>query len=308
MPTEFIRIINDELCFTNVSDYSCVESEVFGWQITYDRQTREPDSETPIYFVLDSMNHVAFSHWVYENAIWIPEFQKLREKYPSCKLVLEEYRQYKKLFMDFYGISMENVCLHKDIQPENVCFFHSYISLNDLSIPSVYYEKIQEFEKKIETIHPTESIPLLYLPRGVKENLQGPNNRSYNVQEDLKEFVKKIGGTVYETDTTVSLMDQIRLVKSAHTIILDYGSNLWVNGFFSRKSKIVCMNIGWNHHTLFPSLRHIWEKIHRTSTVTLIYAHPSEQKTDSTIPVVYFHIPTVIYTLLSVLNISRNGN
>jgi hypothetical protein len=126
--------------------------------------------------------------------------------------------------------------------------------------------------------------------------------------DDLKEFVKNLGGTVYETDTTVSLIDQIRLVKSAETIILDYGSNLWVNGFFSRKSQIVCMNIGWNHHNLFPSLRHIWEKIHTTSNVTLIYAHPSEQKAESTVPVVCFHIPSVIHTLLSVLNISRNGN
>ena len=308
MPTELLCTNEGGLWFTNVSSYSFIESQTYGWQITYDTKGGEINIEKPIYYILDSMNHAAFCHWVYENAMWIPEFLEIKKKYPSCKLVLEEHRQYKQLFLDFYGIPLDSVCLHKDIQTENICFFHTYTSLNDVSIPSVYYKHIQEFENLINSIQPTAPIPLLYLPRGNKENLQGPNNRSYNIQDNLKEFVKILGGTVYETDKTVSILEQIRLVKSAKVIVLDYGSNLWVNGFFSRNSKILCMNIGWNHHNQFPSLHYIWEQIHKASNVIQVFAYPSEQKADSSEPIVCFHMPTVIDTLVSLLDIPRNAN
>jgi hypothetical protein len=308
MPTEFYRWDGEELrLFSNVSQYNGKETEAsYGWEITSDSCLDEPIPGKPLYFILDSMNHNAFCHWVYENATWLPLFQKIKKDYPSCKLVLEDYKQYKQLFLDFYTIPSDCVCLHKDIEPENACFFHAYTSLNDPSIPSVYYKHLEEFQQHIHKISVDKSIPIVYLPRGTKENLQGPNNRTYNIQEQLKEIIKAFGGTVYETDRTLHLEDQIRLVKSAKIILLDYGSNLWVNGLFAQDSQILCLNIGWQHHSQFPSLEYIWNEIHRTNKVTQVYAYPSEQTEDTPVPVVCFQLPEILYHLQCLFDISRN--
>lgn len=307
MPTETLNWNGEELrCFTNVTTYSFVEEDNYAWQITYESNSISPNTSAPSYFILDTYNHSAFSHWVYENAAWLPLFNRLRQQYPQCKLVLEEYRQYKNLYLDFYGIPLDAVCLHRDIPSENICFFHAYTCLNDLSIPSVFYQHILEYKSLIDTIQPTTRIPLLYLPRGTKENLQGPNNRVYNIQENIKHLVKSMGGTVYETDKTNSLIEQIKIVKSAQVIILDYGSNLWVNGLSAENSKILCLNIGWQHHDQFTSLEYIWNMINKANSVTQVFAYPSEQTADSDVPVVCFHLHQIVYTLHQLLEVARN--
>jgi hypothetical protein len=307
MPCEFHRWDGEEpRFFSNVTGYYGQETEDrYGWQITYDSWLDEPTPGKSLYFILDSMNHNAFCHWVYENATWIPLFQRIRQRYPSCKLVLEERKQYKDLFLDFYTIPSDCVCLKKDIDPENSCFFHAYTSLNDPSIPSIYFNHIIEFQERIYGLSVDKTIPILYLPRGTKENLQGPNNRTYNIQDELKDYVRSIGGTVYETDITLHLEDQIRLVKSAKILLLDYGSNLWVNGLFAHESQILCLNIGWQHHSQFLSLHYIWNQIHQTNTVTQVYAYPSEQTAETPISVVCFHLPEILHTLQHLLDISR---
>ncbi len=294
--------------FTNVQQYTWKEeNDAYAWQITYEAHVDKPSPEKPIYFILDSMNHSAFCHWVYENALWLPLFQKIKKEYPSCKLVLEDQKQYKQLFFDFYSIPKDCICLHKDIESENTCVFHAYTSLNDPSIPFVYYKYLQDFKENIDSIPVDKTVSILYLPRGTKENLQGPNNRSYNIQEQLKEILTVSGGTVYETDKTNRLEDQIRLVKSAKIILLDYGSNLWVNGLFAQSSQILCLNIGWQHHFQFPSLNHIWNQIHKTNKVTQVFAYPSEQTAENTVPVVCFQLQDILRELQYLLDISRES-
>ena len=307
MPVELHKWDSEEPhLFTNVQEYTWKEeNNTYAWQITYEARVEKPSPEKPIYFILDSMNHSAFCHWVYENALWLPLFHKIKKDYPSCKLIVEDRKQYKQLFLEFYNISSDDVCLHKDIESGNTCFFHAYTSLNDPSIPLIYYKHVQDFQQRLSTISVEKSIPILYLPRGTKENLQGPNNRSYNIQEQLKDILTASGGTVYETDKTLRLEDQIRIVKSAKIIVLDYGSNLWVNGLFAESSQLLCLNIGWQHHSQFPSLGYIWNCIHQTNTVTQVYAYPSEQITENSVPVVCFQLQDILYGIQHFLDISR---
>ncbi len=283
-------------CFQNVSEYKALEGPSYCWSIIYESESYPTETDSSIYFILDGGNHAAFSHWVYESSTWLPMFLDIQKRYPSCRLVLKQTKTYKYLFLKLYGISDECVLVEPELEPKNFCFFHSYTSLNDTSLPDAYYTNLLRYEKLIESlsIEDKKDIPLLYLPRGTKENFVGPNNRSYGIQKDLKEFVLTIGGTVYETDTTADLTHQMQMIRRAKVILLDYGSNLWVNGLFAKHSKLICLNLGWNQHTQYPSLAVLWEKIQQTNTITQIFAYPSDEKQENGIPIIQIHLPSVI--------------
>lgn len=288
-------------CYENVTDYTPLETPDFAWKITYERESPPFNNIKPIYFILDSLNQGAFSHWVYENATWLPFFVYLQEQFTNVFIVIEDMKSFKKLYLRYYGIAEEKLCLHKDMQKENYCFFHTYISLNDKSIPSIYFQNMIDYKSKVDTIKREKDITLLYLPRGTKENLLGPNNRTYSIQKDLKEFIRQTGGVVYETDNTENLEEQISLVKRAKVIVLDYGSNLWVNGYFAENSKIICMNIGWHQHLTFPSCAFMWNEIHKTNSVYQIFAYPSDEKTEDGIAIVKFHYQEILQDIFNSL-------
>jgi hypothetical protein len=294
MPTRFIPSIQDTVCFQNVSTYQYVEGDIYGWSIDYERESLPTDSNVPIYFILDSMNHAAFSHWVYESSTWLPLYKQLQKTYPSMKLVFESPKQFKCLYLEYYGISVDSICFREQLETTNYCFFHTYTSLNDRQIPDIYYDNLEQYHSNFNGIQKEKDISILYLPRGNKENLQGPNNRVYNIQEDLKQVVRFYGGVVYETDTTTSLEDQISLVKRAKCILLDYGSNLWVNGLFAEKSHILCLNIGWTHHQQYPAMSALWYKIHEKNTLQQFFAYPSDEQASSAVRVVCFQLDHIV--------------
>lgn len=288
-------------CFKNVSTYFYQEGDEYAWNISCEDEQFPTDSQIPLYFILDSANNAAFSHWVYESSTWLPKFQEILLKYPSCLLVIDTFKSYKKLFTLFYGIPQECIRFKSEIQPTNYCLFHLYTSLNDPHIPSIYFSNLTDYKEKLDRYTEIKDIPLLYLPRGKKENFIGPNNRSYDIQEKLKELVWELGGTVYETDSTRSIVNQIQIVKRSHIVILDYGSNLWVNGMFAEKSSLLCLNIGWKQHEQFPSLKTIWNEIQTKNTLYQVFAKPcSEIPVNSDgVPITQFDMTTVVRTLLS---------
>jgi hypothetical protein len=301
MRTSIEKCLYGIQCYKNVSQYKPLEGPEFAWEITYEKEALPESTELPIYFIVDSMNHAAFSHWVYESSTWLPFFLNIQSQFPTCRLVFEESKRFKHLYLDYSGISSDRFCLRKDMQAENYCFFHTYTSLNDTSIPSIYYKNLLDYKASFDRCQTEKSIPLLYLPRGTKENLHGTNNRVYGIQNDLKDFVRQLGGTVYETDETTHLHEQILLVKQAKVILLDYGSNLWVNGLFATNSKLICLNIGWKQHPIYPSFGFVWKEIHKTNTVEEIFAYPSDEKTEDGIAIVQFHSAEVIQKILSSL-------
>jgi hypothetical protein len=120
----------------------------------------------------------------------------------------------------------------------------------------------------------------------------------YNIQDNLKKLVLDLSGVVYETDKTTRLDEQISIVSRANIIILDYGSNLWVNGCFANNSVILCLNIGWQQHKLFPSLEFIWNYICSQNRITEIFADYTPPTFMNDTAVVSFDLQLIKNTLL----------
>jgi hypothetical protein len=307
MPTLREKWLDTIRCFQNVTEYKALEAPDFCWSINYDSESYPMNNESSIYFILDGSNHAAFSHWVYESSNWLPFFLEVQREYPSCYLVVNQMKTFKKLYFDFYGIPQDCILVEPEIEKKNFCFFHTYTSLNDTEPPPIYYGNLINYERILHKslVDHQKEIPLLYLPRGTKENFVGVNNRAYNIQNDLKELVLSMGGTVYETDTTTNLTNQIDIIQKSTVIVLDYGSNLWVNGFFARNSKLICLNIGWNQHIQYPSLAILWDKIQETNTITQIFAHTSDDKQEEDgVPIVSIQLPCVIQALKETLEVT----
>jgi hypothetical protein len=258
----------------NVASIKTDETYHYGWTLTYNPSDLSGDMTR--YFILDSENTGAFSHFVFEASIHLPMFRALKEKYPECKIALKNRRGFKKLFLDYSGVSWDDVVTFEELHPSNECFFHVYTSLNDKNVPPDYYTLSKHYLNSYASIPCDKTIKLLYLPRGSKENHQGSTDRTYPLQEELVKFVESVGGTVYWTDTTETLEDQIRIVRSAQIILCDYGSNLWVNGNFAKNSLIICMNIGWMHHTIYPAFKFLYDSILETNKYIEIRANHGE--------------------------------
>ena len=204
--------------------------------------------EKPVeyYFVIDLLFHDAFSHWVYESAIYLPIFNKLKEIYPTIKILLKEKKQFKLLFLKFFHI-METDIVY-DIQPHNVCLFPSPISvLNDNHYFTDTYKQIllqfitifSQYSTSIDVSHVYDYI---ILPRQTKENYKN-NDRSYHM-ELIYEAVRSISQNydTLHTDTIVDLKDQIAAVQSAPNVILTDGSPFMVNNLFCNNQKLFVLD------------------------------------------------------------------
>ena len=70
----------------------------------------------------------------------------------------------------------------------------------------------------------------------------------------------------YNTLETTDFYQQIQLVRSAKNIYLDWGSNMFVNGFFSKDSNIYCINKS-ESQLRFPFLRLIMSIIEQSNNM-----------------------------------------
>lgn len=294
-------------CFQNVKDYKYIEENVIEWEIHCEAQAEPSTEDVPIYFILDTINHHAFAHWVFEDLVFVEEYKKLLQRYPNCQLVIDQERDYKKLFFKYFSIPYENVIVRSQMKETNFCYFHTYLSLNAKTQFSLFFERVEKLKSTFDRIQVTKDIPILYLPRGTKENLQGGNNRVYDVQEELKEIVKSLGGVVYETDRTTDLEEQVRMVKRSMVIILDYGSNLWVNGMFAEQSQIVCLNVGWRQHTIYPSYYKLWEEVVKRNKLTEFFAIGAYGKTENDVAIVRFQKEPIFEFLYNLDKLLRSS-
>jgi hypothetical protein len=160
---------------------------------------------------------------------------------------------------------------------------------------------ILNFKELFSSIPHTKTIPFLYLPRGLKENMTGTNDRKYHVQPILKELIVSMGGVVYETDNTTDLSEQIAMVRSSKYIILDYGSSLWVNGLFASDSRIICLNVGWAQHLQFPSLEFIYNKILEKNTFKEVCSIGTSTSQEDGIPICFMPIHLILQELKTTL-------
>jgi len=71
------------------------------------------------YMCIDTLYNDAFGHWVYESGIYLPLFLKIKQKYPSLKLYLNNYKNYKKIFCNYFDINDDDVVY--DLHNSNIC-------------------------------------------------------------------------------------------------------------------------------------------------------------------------------------------
>ena len=268
------------ISISNVVSIVCQEKGKFGWEDDDGYEVGfQPSEKSPeqVYYIFDTHNQNAFAHWVFENFVYLDMFHLVKKQYPSTKLVVYEKKGYKSLFLENNGVDSSDILdasevdfqyqtLHKMPMEERSCkpnlvFFHPYGSLNSMYPEAYHHAAILRYYKKIQSLPCEKTIPILYLPRGEKENFAGLDRR-YSVQPQCKELVTHLGGVIFDTDSNTDYWKQIELVRSAKIILCDYGSNLWVNGFFSQDADLVYLNIGWRQEHVFPYYGFLFSILH----------------------------------------------
>lgn len=220
----------------NILEYSYENHNT--WKITLDDDVKSNNEN--VYFIIDTFFHDAFGHWVFESAIYLPVFKKLKESYPNLKLVLKEEKNYKKLFCKYFNIDENDIVYN--IESNNTSFFPSPITcFNDQVITEAYKSQIYKFREYFVDNNDIKR-DMLIMPRQTKENYKS-NDRVHNIQYLLDKYKDK--AYILNTDEITNLKDQIELVQSSKNIILTEGSPFFVNSFFCKNKNIY--SIHHNH-------------------------------------------------------------
>jgi len=216
----------------------------YGWDIEYDTSVTMPEE---YYFYLDS-GDPAFGHWTFESSHYLLMYKKLKETMPSLKLLSFLDRKFKRSFYTSFEIQDSDIKTSIEVK-NNIIFFPKSSSLGDHSGIDLYMNHIKAYYSYLISNSPSSNkdISVLYLPRGTLENSAG-GDRTISIQNDLVRGVEGIPNSlVYYSDNTNSITDQINIVRRASIIILDYGSNMMVNGFFAENSHIIVLNNLYDH-------------------------------------------------------------
>jgi hypothetical protein len=252
----------------NVDRYSLLDFTTHKIEV---KPTLIPDVDTSYYLVIDfDTSHEAFAHWVYESAIYLPIFGRLKEieKYKNIRILLNGRKRFKTLFLNFFNIPESDVCYSIDPDSNNTCIFPSPISaLNDNSLFSDRYMQI--VDRFIGIFHDYVTAPIIepqyeytVLPRQVLENYIC-NNRTYNL-DFIYDFLRKESKSycILNTDGITDLADQILSVRSSPNVVVTDGSPFLVNNMFCLNQNIYVvdtMTVGQS--ALYVKLKYIRDRV-----------------------------------------------
>jgi hypothetical protein len=228
-------------------------------------ETHAASDSRQLYLMIENDGCNALAHFLYETAIYLSAWKDLKREYPSLKVLINEKRDFKLLILTMFEIGAEDI-VYEYTSGHNICFFPSIITLYQSHIPDTFKVNLEKWISRC--IKPSEKISLLYLPRQSKENFKD-NERFYPNSSEVEQFVTDLGGVVFHTDKTTDLIDQFTIVSAADNIILDYGSNLYLNGMFANNCSIYCIN-DYNQHNRFQMMRYLFDKIESKNTITFI--------------------------------------
>jgi hypothetical protein len=238
------------------------------WVIEHSFSELESNS-IQYYFIIDTTISEAFSHWVFESAIYLPLFKELKEIYPNLKLVLKEKRDFKTLFCNYFNITNDDIVY--EILSNNISLFPAPISCwNERSISSEYITLILKFRDffllKNEIDIKNENI---ILPRQKKENFKG-NDRSY----DFSKLINKMQNNsfILNTDAVEDLKYQIQAVQTSKNIFITEGSPFFVNGFFCTNKNIFIIDAyaTLDQEHSYPKLKFVYDLIRNNNKVIVI--------------------------------------
>lgn len=252
-------------CFHLETNVVQLSHDVVSHQFCYKFQIAPNDTQDgPVVMVFETEYHEAFAHWVYESAIHLAAFQDLREKFPEAKLLLQGKRKYKKLLLDQFGWTYENDVIFELPFP-NRCYFCPVFCFNDrtgmnVSVFRNLYLQLFQFLRSSAELPLQVTVPVLYLPRSHVENFVY-NDRTVLSTHEIRDWCTKKGGQVLEVHTIEDIRDQISRIQAAKTIILDYGSSLFVNGLFARSGTNLIILNNMNQHLDYPAYGAVWGDI-----------------------------------------------
>ena len=219
------------------------------------------------YFMIDTDQNEAFSHWVFESAINLIAFKELKIKIPNLKLVLKAKRKYKKLFLEKLEINEMDVIYENKIELPNVSYFCEPIFCwCEKEITDKYKKHVDLFYDLFSKKN-NKTIDILLMPRQKLENCK-PNDRIYDT-EILENEIKEINENgLLHTDKIDNIEDQLNKVNSSKTIILTDGSPFLVNGMFAKSSLILIIgNCTPSQSIIYKKLGYIVEKNKQNNNV-----------------------------------------
>jgi len=233
-----------------VNSVKNIELTYFSWNVTVNNNI-----STDYYYCLDTINNEAFGHWVYESALYLVVYNKLKLIYPNLKLFIFNKKNYKLSYFKGFDINIDDIVY--SLPENNIVLFNKYITLTSLDLLNLentynlylenYYNSLIVKCKPIEKYY-----DIVYFPRGILENYKGNDRVIFN-QDSIISLVESYNNSlIYHTDNTKNLIDQINIVKQAKILILDYGSSFIVNSFFCSNQTIIILGYD-NLHTDYTS-------------------------------------------------------
>jgi hypothetical protein len=228
----------------NVNRYSFSHNTLCDWNVGtvyFSEKTCEN-----VYFIIETFLHNAFSNWLYESAIYLETFNKLKLIYPSIKLLLNNKSLFKTLFLNFFTISEKDVFYKDEFKSNeaNLCIFPSPVSalnIQNYNFVSVNHPLINKLFFKIDENVDRNNI-------SIKHNFALiPKNKEIFFLNDIPVTFTKIKNYFQENMLDLIIINdkeicdlkhKIELVNSCENIILTDGSPFLVNGMFIKNKNI----------------------------------------------------------------------
>ena len=215
-----------------------------------------PPSHSRPVFVIDVGMIPAFGHWVFESAIYILTYLRIKAIYSNLKLMVGTYKPYKKLFCKYLNVKDEDILYA--IPQGSTCIIPPPLSLTSKSVSDLHRSLI----KNMLIPHSVTSTEFLIFPRNRENNYDG--NNTHVPYSELISCIERTGipFRVYDTSTTMNLSSQINLVQQAKVFVIPDGSAFLVNGMFSSCTIYVVGRLcSLEQAKIFPQIKYILDLI-----------------------------------------------
>ena len=281
--------INDYLIIENLVDY--IQIIQLPYIIIIDNNTKynsNPDNNyikvyntnvkdnKTYYFLLDSNDSPAFSHWIYESFIYIKLLIDLNQKIQNIKILTKNHKKYVKSFLNFFNITNEIV--YKVDNYNNITYLPVILSITNKIINpenNIYFNYHLNYYLtyiKNNIINISSNNKCVFLSRNNIDNF-APNDRKITNIDKIKEIIVKNGGVVLDTYHLNNIKYQFSIVNNSDIIILDYGSSLFVNCLFLENKKIYIINnfdFYKSQTKEYPFMKYFIDKISIKNNISLI--------------------------------------
>lgn len=215
------------------------------------------DTTDFVYLALDTLEgSECFGHWIWECGLFLPFVSEIEKQVGKpIKLLLRSQKKFKDIILRDFGFGADRIdycdnliqigddwqekCVHplhnnySIIRPPFFFVWQTYKS-------KLFYRCLARFRDHYGCNKPTvKSIPVLFIPRTSRENYT-LNKRGFVNDEEVRSMLQRNCCHILDLDNITSFQDQIRMVLSAKTIIVEFGSAFTVN----------CCLMGHDSHVL----------------------------------------------------------